>query len=219
MIDAITMNTAMTKSEVSVLPPHIPQYWNDTTAHPWRRFGARFFDMMLSKLLSLVVVFAVILALPVDVSRSFILLVGSQPTPVQLIIIGSVLTTIISVLINAVQIGLVGSSIGKWFFGVKVLNSEHKPMGFKLAFKRELMVLYRGLGFNIPIILAITKLISYVKLRQNGITSWDRDLHCIVLHKSMGFLQVLLYIVGFIIVSIGFYLRGGNNINIGLLMA
>ena len=31
--------------EVSVVPPHIPQYWNDTTAHPWRRYFARYLDL------------------------------------------------------------------------------------------------------------------------------------------------------------------------------
>ena len=206
--------TAMTER---VIPPHIPQYWNDTTAHPWRRYFARSLDMILCNYITMGMAFAIIFTVtkvamvffdfdPDSLIRQFDSLVNLYP--IQVKIMDGLLVIIVSTIITAILIGLVGSSAGKWLFGVRVLNNEYKPIGFKLAFKRELMVLYRGIAFSIPVILCIAEFIAYGELRKNGITTWDRDLDCTVLHKYMGLLQIFLCIIGFIIVFGVFMLIG-----------
>ena len=181
--------TAMTEN---VVPPHIPQYWNDNTPHPWRRFCARLFDIMLSIFIAMILSIPVVYAMTLQIDYNSWMFIT--------------ISSLLLVIINAVQIGLRGFSVGKWFCGVMVLNNEYKPMGFRLALKRELMVLYRGVGLNLPIISPIVTFIAYRRLRKNGVTTWDRDLHCIVLHKHMGFLQVFLRVFLCIIYFIAFSL-------------
>lgn len=205
----------------NVVPPHIPQYWHDTTAHPWRRYFARSLDMILCSYINMGLAFAITFT----VTKAAMVFFDFDPDslirqldsllnlyPIQVKIIDVLLVIIVSTIINAVLIGLVSSSAGKWLFGVRVLNNEYKPIGFKLAFKRELMVLYRGIAFHIPFILCIAEFIAYKELRKNGITTWDRDLDCIVLHKYMSFWQVILCIVGFIFVLGAFMLIGMSSL-------
>ena len=106
------------------------------------------------------------------------------------------LTCLIVPFANAAFIGFTGSSIGKWFFGVKIIDQTGKQIGYSLALKREFLVWIHGLGLGIPLISFFTALHQKSQLEKNKITSWDKDLNLRVVYRTSGALQYLLSIVG-----------------------
>jgi hypothetical protein len=109
------------------------------------------------------------------------------------------LTGIILVtLINIIFTGCIGSTIGKWIFGIKILDKDLKPIGIRLAFKREMLVLVRGLGLYIPIITIFTMIAGYRILERDKITSWDKELRLNVLYHDVGFLRFLFIVLIFV---------------------
>ena len=51
--------------------------------------------------------------------------------------------------INAAFIGLTGYSVGKWVFGIRILNEQNRPVGYFSALSREMKVWSGGMAFGI----------------------------------------------------------------------
>lgn len=86
--------------------------------------------------------------------------------------------------INAIFIGFTGLTLGKWLFGIKILNDEKRPLGVLRALKREFMVWFSGLGCGLPGISILTVLFSYRRLKAKGITSWDEAIKSTVIQRT-----------------------------------
>lgn len=162
-----------------------PRQWVDVGPHPWRRYFARFLDN---------VFWGVLLMLLLGFGAAIV----SEPVAEQLVallsgpagqVIGFVLAIVLITFANAVMIGLTGGNLGKWLFGVCVLDEADRPIGIVRSFKREGRVLFHGLGLGIPIVTLVTMVIAYQKLKQDGATSWDQALTVKVVHRRKGFAQ------------------------------
>ncbi len=163
--------------------------------HPWRRYLARMLDCMANGSVMWVAI-GMLLAvfMPVQANQ-FFQFIGDPKNKFADIF----LTCLIVPFANAAFIGFTGSSIGKWFFGVRVLNASDRVIGYKLALKREFLVWQYGLGCGVPLLNIIAALHQRDKLDKNKITSWDKDLNLKIVYRKSGAVQYLLSIVGFLL--------------------
>ena len=77
------------------------------------------------------------------------------------------------------------TTFGKWCLGISIIDTNGSPLGFEKAFKRSLLVLWRGLGLGIPFIGLFTHIHQYGVLTKKGATSWDEELGCKVRHSNL----------------------------------
>lgn len=172
--------------------------WVDTSPHPWRRYFARILDILVN---GLMVYFIVLMPL-------YFLDSGEIAENIESFLsvkiwgrfADVILTIFLSMFVTAAFIGFWGSSLGKWFFGIKILDQRNRPIGYFAALKREIMVWCKGLGFGIPIISFITLAWSADKLAKQGITSWDKDMNIKVVQRSRGIKQTILSIIGVLLI-------------------
>jgi uncharacterized RDD family membrane protein YckC len=163
--------------------------WQATPVAPWRRFAARTIDTTIYVFLGFAILMSSIKANP----NFFI----QFNIPVLILA-----TLLICLVVAGTIIGLFGTSIGKWIFGVRVTNKENKPIGLYKGIGRELNVVIYGLGLGIPIISFITQFIAYRKLKREGTTSWDSEGEHIVSHRPNGLFQYFMNTVGIILLFI-----------------
>ena len=176
-------------------PLNHPRQWVDAGPHPWRRYFARFLDNVFWGVLLLFLL-------------GFGVAVISEPMAEQLAallygpagqLIGFALMIVLITFANAVMIGLTGGNLGKWLFGVCILDESDRPIGIVRSFKREGRVLFHGLGLGIPIVTLVTMIIAYQRLKQDGATSWDQALAVKVVQRRNGFAQFAGAVLGVIL--------------------
>lgn len=169
--------------------------WSDTTPHPWRRYFAKLLDTIVNGSLAFFFLAVVLYVVDAKLAQSlFDSFDDKNPGGKALDVMA---TSFIAILPNAVLLGLTGTTLGKWFFGIKVLNADDTPVGFLPALEREFRVWIFGFGLGIPLVNIITMSRSYDKLKKNGITRWDEALHAKVTYRPTGTKQTLLYFAGF----------------------
>lgn len=170
------------------------QPWISEGIHPWRRWLARSFDMLL--------VFISLFLLYTKISpwHAFHFVTGDAfgfgdelyIFSGLCIFLGTsaMLTASISVPLNAVFIGLFGSTLGKLLLGIRVLDASAQPMGVRNALRRELKVLMVGLGFEINFVSAYCKYRNYKTLMREHVTPWDKELHTTLRYRPNGAAQI-----------------------------
>lgn len=164
--------------------------WRDRPPVPWRRFFARYFDILFNGSIGFFLLGTGFYAFaPQSAERFFTALTGPESTAIN-----SFLTILISMPISAAMIGLSGFTLGKALLGVKVVGSEMEPIGLVKAFRREIHVWYAGVGLGIPIVWIVTALFAKRRLANTGSTLWDGAQNLVVLHRPNGALQYLLYV-------------------------
>lgn len=175
-------------------PPALPNpvHWSDTSPHPWRRYFARILDNLLW---GLIVSFTVGFTLAVVDPRLAEQFTGIFDVPGGRML-DIILTQIFAIVPNALLIGFTGGNLGKWLFGICVLDEDGRPIGVARAFKREIKVYVFGLGLAIPIVSLITLIVSFQTVRKEGIASWDRDMGLTVVHRKSGAAQHVGFAVG-----------------------
>lgn len=175
--------------------------WQDISPHPWRRLIARILDIHLHYLLTL---FCIGLVLAPFYPRGFNALVAIESSTLFRIL-SPVTITLISIPIATVLIGRSGFTVGKWLMGVRIVNSDRKPIGLAVAFRRELLVWIRGLALGVPLINLFTMAAAQDNVEKDGAT-WDLELETKVVHRPDGWRQklttvlfgtgLLLYVLG-----------------------
>jgi uncharacterized RDD family membrane protein YckC len=113
-------------------------------------------------------------------------------------VFGAVALTLAAIPLNALMIGFTGFSLGKWLFGVRVLQLDSQPMGFGVALYREFAVWLRGLGLGLPIVILFTCWSGFKALQKTGRATWDSELGLKVVHRPRGTRQFLGASLGFI---------------------
>lgn len=168
--------------------------------YPWRRFLARILDMSIS-FFFIKVPFTMLFGI------SFIFtefLFGGfglfTVTTIILFVAMFMLSFVAHIFINAFLISYSGMSIGKYFFGVSVYNSDGSLLDFNKALKREWLVFYRGEALWIPIISTIAWVVAYFNLTNNGTTSWDRDLQTKLLYRDVSAQHYLFVLIGILLI-------------------
>ena len=94
--------------------------WTDARPHPWRRYFARMIDSTINGLLAFFVVGIIWGVFNGDALQRFVSAIeGNQ--------LANVFVTLLAAIpVNALLIGLTGSSVGKWFFGVRILGLDQR---------------------------------------------------------------------------------------------
>lgn len=130
---------------------------NHFRIHPWARFSARIIDYLL---------FTFVLLGARFFQMSIWEHVSSFFFPVVL--------TFLWIFVEAIMLHLFGTTPGKWIFDMEVIDRSLKKPGYRSACLRSLSVWCNGVGTGFFLISPATFAISYIRLRHNGIASWDR---------------------------------------------
>ncbi|MFC1635215.1 RDD family protein [Planctomycetota bacterium] len=85
-----------------------------------------------------------------------------------------------------------GTTVGKWFFKIKVRNCRGQKLTFSDALNRSFGVWLKGMGAGVPLLNLISLLASRSNLKRNGITAWDEEGGFIVTHGKIGFFRPLV---------------------------
>ncbi len=191
------------------LPPPLPSYvssdvqqkkaqifknaWSESPPHPWRRYFARMLDIVINGVF-IFFCFGIVLGVlsPRFANDFFGIFRGPGGKILDIII-----TAFVATFLTAAFIGFTGSSIGKWFFGIRVIDKQNKPIGYKLAWRREIAVWVKGLGLGIPVVMLFTASSAYKHLSKEGKTAWDEELDLLVVYCDNGPKQIILNIIGF----------------------
>ncbi len=149
--------------------------------HPWRRLFARGFDSALT-----LTIVAISLGTPA-IERNYPLNAASL---------------ILAAVINASSIGTTGFTLGKWLYGVRILNHFGKPIGFREALLREGEVFVFGCGCGMPLISLLALGYSYAQLNSEKITRWDRKRNVRVEYRDRGLKQKMMAAVAIVLLLI-----------------
>jgi hypothetical protein len=76
---------------------------------------------------------------------------------------------------ESVLLSVVGTTPGKWLFGVRVRTAANERLNFAVAMHRSFSVYLRGMGAGVPVVSLFTVLAAYNRLQAEKITTWDRD--------------------------------------------
>jgi uncharacterized RDD family membrane protein YckC len=154
--------------------------WDGGEPHPWRRYFARVLDTSLNG--SLIAFLLGVVFYVFDNADADTLFTGLGNNRA----LDTILTYLFAIPANSVVIGLTGGSLGKWLFGVRILNPTGQPIGIGRAFKREWFVWVRALGFGIPIITIVTLIVAFRHLNRAGTASWDEEMGSVLVHRPRG---------------------------------
>jgi hypothetical protein len=94
------------------------------------------------------------------------------------------------IFVEALLLSTCGTTPGKWLFNTWVADSMGSRLSFSNALSRAFSVWFMGLGLGLPIVNFITLIVSYVKLKNAGITSWDREGQYVVIHERLSGLRI-----------------------------
>ena len=177
--------------------------WHMRPPTPWRRYAARFLDNMVNGVTGFFLIGMAFFAIAPATAYEFFLVFETPAGG----FLDLVLTALIGSFVSGALVGVTGTSVGKWIFGLKVYRNDGRPLGLWPGLTRDFTVLVKGLGLGIPIVSLITMIVSYNHLRNEGVSTWD-DGRYTVWHRPSGPLQYLLNVVGIIaFVAIMAYLR------------
>lgn len=125
---------------------------------PWLRFFARCIDVLIFSF-----VFGIVCSITIpelfEVNQGLL----------------GVIITFAFVFAEPLLFSMWGTTPGKWLLMIEVRNLDGTNMTYSQAFERAFHVWIRGLGLGIPIVTLFTELNSYNKLKNEGVTSWDKD--------------------------------------------
>jgi DnaJ domain/RDD family/Tetratricopeptide repeat len=161
---------------------------------PWHRLAARLFDyaiwglvlaLLLSELKGLGLV-------PEDISYAL-----GHPLIAPIVITGTWIP------IEALLIAALGSTPGKWLFGVYLQFSisdayarRDTQAQLRRAFRRAFRVWWEGMAFGFPLLAPILVAVGYEKLTQNQETDWDFAQDVLVTHGPPGVLNAVTGVCG-----------------------
>ncbi len=166
--------------------PRQPSRWRmflGGSVHPWRRFFAKLVDVsVLGVPVMVLVTMAVVLRFPEHASA----FTATAAKIEDNILYAGAATTLAWALIEAVFLSTIGTTPGRWIFGIRLRTRTGEKLGFGDAVERSLRLGFAGLGMSIPFINLFTLFISYYKLCVTRSTSWDEAVGSTVSHARWG---------------------------------
>ena len=161
---------------------------------PWHRLAARLFDYA---------IWGLLLALLLSELKG----AGVVPEHLQYLLghplIAPILITFTWIPIEALLIAALGSTPGKWLFGVYLQFSisdayarRDTQAQLKRAVRRAFRVWWEGMAFGFPLLAPILVAVSYEKLTQNQETDWDFAQDVLVTHGPPGVLNAVTGVCG-----------------------
>lgn len=170
-----------------------PKPKEEKNVRPWVRFAARVLDYSLFTF-----IFALIL---VFVWPSFYFELFEKPSSIT---VAPFITTFFWALIEPIFISKWGTTPGKALLRVSVIKSDGSDATYSEASKRSFSVWFRGVALGLPFIQLFTMYFAYSHLKNEGITTWDKNYRFTVRHDHIGWLRGVIAIsllVGVLILS------------------
>lgn len=167
--------------------PTVVDGWAPEPVRPRRRFGARFIDTTVNfYLASALFGYVGFLLAPQSTERALAWL-SAQSTLSTIVprLLEPVGVTVLVGALNGLLMGTAGTTLGKFLFGVRVLDRDLRPLGAVAAWRRELDIWVRGLGFGIPVVTILLNLIAWRRLVKARTTVWDEG-RFVVLYRPAG---------------------------------
>jgi uncharacterized RDD family membrane protein YckC len=152
-------------------PTDVPQ------VRPWLRHWARKSDYMLFAL-ALVIVAPQVILLP---------LIGWHLLYLPLAFL----------LFETFCLSFLGTTPGKFCFGISVRTAEGRHLSLGQAFGRSLDVFVRGQALWVPVAQFFAQIVAWGVLTADGRTSWDTRGDFIVRHARVGVLRILFVLIAF----------------------
>jgi hypothetical protein len=160
---------------------------------PWRRYFARMIDVCAFAFL-----FGIVsMAFP-NVSDAGSTTKGASEHWFGWLILG------LYIPVEALLLAAFGTTVGKSLYRIKI-----RPAGsttYASAFRRSVLVWWRGMGTGFPIAALVTLTNAYSKLKKNGITSWDKDCDYDVSHLAISGLRWTAIASVWVLIAICFIL-------------
>ncbi len=173
-----------------------PSFKTTLNVFPWRRFFARHIDL---GLFSFLLGIAIALAFPAFAKTK--LLSGHFWMSYVL----GIIAYFIWIFIETILLITWRTTPGKWLLRIHISTHANNPLTFNLALKRSFLVWFRGMGAAIPLIVMITQITAYYHLKEQGMTSWDRDCNLHVRCEKSTFITtsiMVLAVLAFIFVDL-----------------
>ncbi|OYV07383.1 MAG: hypothetical protein CFE26_01265 [Verrucomicrobiales bacterium VVV1] len=103
--------------------------------------------------------------------------------------------------VEPLMLSTIGTTPFKALLRIRVRNNDGSKLSYFNALSRTFSVWIRGQGLGIPIAALITSIMSYSRLSNDGITSWDQSGGFTVSHQTIQWwrwLVLILVPVGFV---------------------
>jgi len=162
--------------------------WQDLGPAPWSRYLARGLDMLIAAI--------VLWVIPAVVREATQLTPAAHVIGTGRLLVLSFITSMMVTPLQALTLGLTGSTAGKWLFGVRVTRPDGRPLGIITALKRELSVYLFGMGLGFPFIAQLAQFRSYNTLVNEHQTSWDTNCEWVVTHRPPGAAASVFFVIG-----------------------
>jgi uncharacterized RDD family membrane protein YckC len=171
--------------------------------YPWRRFFARLFDL-----------YAFILVLAVVLGVAFPELFEDLGSSRGMDLVYNIVGLAAFAVFEGFCQNIFGGTPGKSLFGMHVRSNDGNKLGLSVSFKRSFLVWLKGWGLGIPIVGLVTLIVGYTTLTNKGQTSWDRDLHCMVVTRELSTIRWIMIVVASVVlvsVWIGLIALGASS--------
>ena len=161
---------------------------------PWHRLAARLFDYA---------IWGLLLALLLSELKGLRLVPEDVVYALGHPLIAPIVITATWIPIEALLIAALGSTPGKWLFGVYLQFSisdayarRDTQAQLKRALRRAFRVWWEGVAFGFPLLSPILVAVAYEKLTQNQETDWDFAQDVLVTHGPPGVLNAVTGVCG-----------------------
>jgi len=91
-----------------------------------------------------------------------------------------------------------GTTPGKWLFRITVKHGNSKKLTYGIALERCFKVWLFGVGAGIPLISLAANIMAYTRLKSKGSTKWDSEGEFVVMHKKIGIIRIVAFIIFFL---------------------
>ena len=161
---------------------------------PWHRLAARMFDYA---------IWGLLLALALSQLRMFGVVPERAAHWLTHPLLAPVVITLTWTPIEALLITAVGTTPGKWLFGIYLQFSisnayARRDTGAQLlrGLSRSLRVWIQGMGCGFPLVAPVLIAIAYERLAERQETNWDFAEDCLVTHSPAGVLNTVTGVCG-----------------------
>jgi uncharacterized RDD family membrane protein YckC len=161
---------------------------------PWHRLAARLFDYA---------IWGLLLALLLSQLRAVGVIPPDTAAWLTHPLVAPILITLSFVPIEALLITAVGTTPGKWLFGIYLQFSisnayARRDTGTQLrrALARALRVWFEGVGCGFPLLAPLLVALAYERLIEHQETNWDFAADCLVTHGPAGVVNTVTGVCG-----------------------
>jgi len=170
-----------------------PTGWADLSPHPIRRWAARLFDFWVTtgSVFLLLLLPMILLDPKLEVMVVPIVLIAA-------VFLLSPLRGLATAAVNALLLSRFSTTPGKWLGGVRIVRKDGAPLGFRVAFAREVDVWLRGCGLYIPLVAQVLIGYGFFQLRARGVAPWDESRGLVAVQRGNSLGQAALVVTAVI---------------------